>query len=156
MFRSILVIFRWYSIGNVNLSAFIALFTVLLKTWIQHSISLSSFYAILCEIIIIIIIVITRSGCKIVKWGKGRWDNGKGKKNIKKRAYILWCVCIKYSYPSDFFFFFLGAGARIGLWPPFFFRGFCNNDCFTGWGCKPHAQPQLFWKTNVFCRGCFP
>jgi hypothetical protein len=34
-----------------------------------------------------------------------------------------------------FFFFFLGATARSGLWPAFFFRGFRNNNCFTGWGC---------------------
>jgi hypothetical protein len=36
---------------------------------------------------------------------------------------------------SFFFFFFLGATARVGLWSTFFFRGFRNNDCFTGWGC---------------------
>jgi hypothetical protein len=61
--------------------------------------------------------------------------------------------CLSY---GNVYFFFLGATARGGLWPPFLFRGFCNNDCFTGWGCKPHAQPPAILEDQCFLLGLSP
>jgi hypothetical protein len=31
--------------------------------------------------------------------------------------------------------------------------GCCNNDCFTGWGCQPHAQPPAILEDQCFLLG---
>jgi hypothetical protein len=37
-----------------------------------------------------------------------------------------------------------------------FFLGFRNNDFLPGGVVNPTPNPQLSWRTNVFCRGCLP
>jgi hypothetical protein len=56
----------------------------------------------------------------------------------------------------NFFFFLLSATARGGLWPPFSFEGFVTMIVLRGGVVNPTPNPQLSWKTNVFCRGCLP
>jgi hypothetical protein len=55
-----------------------------------------------------------------------------------------------------FFFFFLGATVRGGLWPPLFLEGFVTMIVLQGGVVNPTPNPQLFWRTSVFYQGCFP
>jgi hypothetical protein len=45
----------------------------------------------------------------------------------------------------------LQPGVGFGL--PHIFWGFRNNDCFTGWGCQPHAQPPAILEDQRFLSG---
>jgi hypothetical protein len=61
---------------------------------------------------------------------------------------------LKYKL-NNFKFFFFGATALGGLWPPLF-EGFVTMIVLRGGVVNPTPNPQLSWRTNVFCRGCLP
>jgi hypothetical protein len=84
-------------------------------------------------------------------------QNGpKGKQHLCLATHIPTYTRI---YTFDFiyiFFFFLGATAQGGFWPPFVLESFVTMIVIQGGEVNPTPNPQRSWRINFFCRGCLP